>query len=152
MESKTKKIIFAIVVILVAFGIGFTTAYFIAKHRYTKSVDKLEQLLGNGKQSAEDLYKELEQRIKELDGFRATADQLNSNVSECINIVEQSGLAIEQLGRTVESIGSTSSNIGDTIKQLKEGQSRVKQYVAGLEANNRELATKLGQLQSCSGK
>ena len=32
MESKTKKIIFAIVVILVAFGIGFTTAYFIAKH------------------------------------------------------------------------------------------------------------------------
>lgn len=151
MSNKTKVII-SVVVILAAFGIGFSTAYFIAKHRYTKSVDKLEQLLGNGKQSTENLYKELEQRIRELNGFRATADQLNSDVNECINIVEQSGLAIEQLGRTVESIGSTSSNIGDTIKQLKEGQSRVKQYVAGLEENNRELATKLGQLQSCSGK
>ena len=145
--STKSKIIISVIVVLVAFAAGFTISYFIDKVNYTKSIDKLSKLLNDGSNDSKHLYDELERRLNELDGFKRRYDELESTTDNCLRIVEQSGQTIGQLGRTVGEIGATSSNIGDTIKQLREGQQRINDYVNVLEGDNRRLKEELGRLQ-----
>ena len=148
MEKKTKNIIAIIIGGILLFAAGFGTAILISKIRETRSIDRLERILGDGEYTGARVYEGLEQRLKELDEFRATAADLENHTDECIDTVEQSGLTIRQLGNTVERIGTTSTGIGDTIRQLKEGQSKTREYVTELENNNIKLEEELRRIQN----
>jgi SMC interacting uncharacterized protein involved in chromosome segregation len=146
-DKKTKIIIAIIIGSILLYAAGFGTAYFIGKFKYTRSIDRLERILGDGEYTGTRVYEGLEQRLKELDGFRETAANLEAHTDECLDTVEQSGLTIRQLGSTVERIGTTSTGIGDTIRQLKEGQSKTREYVTELENNNIKLEKELRRIQ-----
>ena len=151
MELK-KKIICIIAGAILIFGLGYGTSYLIDKINYTRSTDRLEQLLETGHVSSTELYKELERRLTEFDCITEQFNGLSDGIDECSDIAVQSGHAIEQLRGTVEELGATSSSIGDTIKQLKEGQRRIKEYVGVLEEHNNKLENKLKELQGSSSK
>lgn len=151
MELK-KKIVCIIVGAIVCFAAGFSTSYIIDKLNYTRSADRLEQLLGTGHVSSAELYKELERRIQEFDDITATVNGISDSISNCSDIAEQSGLAIGQLRGTVEELRITSSNIGDTIRQIREGQRHLKIWVGELEENNLRLKGELKELQSSVSK
>lgn len=151
MEIK-KKIICAIVGAILMFGLGYGTSYLIDKINYTRSTNRLEQLLGTGHVSSTELYNELERRIKEFDTITEQFNGISDGIDNCSDIAEQSGLAIGQLRGTVEELGVTSSNIGDTIKQLKEGQRRIKVWVGVLEENNSRLESQLKELQGSTSQ
>ena len=147
MEKKTKIIIAIIIGSILLYAAGFGTCFTISKIRETRSIDRLERILGDGEYTGTRVYEGLEQRLKELDGFRETAANLEAHTDECLDTVEQSGLTIRQLGSTVERIGTTSTGIGDTIRQLKEGQSKTREYVTELENNNIKLEKELRRIQ-----
>lgn len=146
-KNKTKKIVLIVVGVLIAFAAGFGTSYLIDKINYTRSINRLGGLLGDGEYSTARLYSELEQRIREFDDITGKFETVSKDVDECSELAEQSGLTIGQLRSTVESIGTTSTNIGDTIKQLREGQQSIKRYVGKLEDDNSRLKTQLKELQ-----
>ena len=147
MEKKTKIVIAIIVSSILLYAAGFGTCFTISKIRETRSIDRLERILGDGEYTGTRVYEGLEQRLKELDGFRETAANLEAHTDECLDTVEQSRLTIGQLGSTVERIGTTSTGIGDTIRQLKEGQSKTREYVTELENNNIKLEKELRRIQ-----
>lgn len=151
MEIK-KKIICVIVGAILMFGLGYGTSYLIDKINYTRSTDRLEQLLGTGHVSSTELYNEIERRITEFDTITEQFNGISDGIDNCSNLAEQSGLAIGQLRGTVEELGITSTNIGDTIKQLKEGQRRIKTWVGVLEENNSKLESQLKELQGSTGQ
>lgn len=147
MEKKTKIVIAIITGSILLYAAGFGTCFTISKIRETRSIDRLERILGDGEYTGTRVYEGLEQRLKELDEFRETAANLEAHTDECLDTVEQSRLTIGQLGSTVERIGTTSTGIGDTIRQLKEGQSKTREYVTELENNNIKLETELRRIQ-----
>lgn len=147
MEKKTKIIIAIVICGILLYAAGFGTCFAISKIRETRSIDRLERILGDGEYTGTRVYEGLEQRLKELDGFRETAADLESHTDECLDTVQQSKLTIGQLGNTVERIGATSTGIGDTIRQLKEGQSKTREYVIELENNNIKLEKELRRIQ-----
>ena len=147
MEKKTKIIIAIVICGILLYAAGFGTCFTISKIRETRSIDRLERILGDGEYTGTRVYEGLEQRLKELDGFRETAADLEVRTDECLDTVEQSRLTIGQLGSTVEGIGATSSNFGDIIRQLKEGQSKTREYVIELENNNIKLEKELRRIQ-----
>lgn len=147
MDKKNKIIIAIIIGSVLLYAAGFGTAYFIGKFKYTRSIDKLERILGDGEYTGTRVYEGLEQRLKELDGFRETTANIEKDTDKCLDTVKQSRLTIGQLGNTVERIGATSTGIGDTIRQLKEGQSKTREYVVELENNNIKLETELRRIQ-----
>lgn len=147
MEKKTKIIIAIIIGGILLYAAGFGTCFTISKIRETRSIDRLERILGDGEYTGTRVYEGLEQRLKELDGFRETAADLEAHTDECLDTVEQSRLTIGQLGSTVEGMGTTSSNFGDIIRQLKEGQSKTREYVVELENNNIKLEKELRRIQ-----
>lgn len=151
MEIK-KKIICVIVGAILMFGLGYGTSYLIDKINYTKSTSRLEQLLGTGHVSSTELYNEIERRITEFDTITEQFNGISDGIDNCSDLAEQSGLAIGQLRGTMEELGVTSSNIGDTIKQLKEGQRRIKTWVGVLEENNSKLESQLKELQGSTGQ
>ena len=151
MEIK-KKIICAIVGAVLMFGLGYGTSYLIDKINYTRSTDRLEQLLGTGHVSSTELYNELERRIREFDVISEQFNGISDGIDNCSELAEQSGFAIGQLRGTVEELRVTSSNIGDTIKQLKEGQRQIKVWVGVLEENNSRLESQLKELQGSTGQ
>lgn len=151
MEIK-KKIICVIVGAILMFGLGYGTSYLIDKINYTRSTSRLEQLLGTGHVSSTELYNELERRITEFDTITEQFNGISDGIDNCSELAEQSGLAIGQLRGTVEELGTTSTNIGDTIKQLKEGQRRIKVWVGVLEENNSRLESQLKELQGSTGQ
>jgi len=146
-EKKTKIIIAIIIGGILLYAAGFGTCFTISKIRETRSIDRLERILGDGEYTGTRVYEGLEQRLKELDGFRETAADLEAHTDECLDTVEQSRLTIGQLGSTVEGMGTTSSNFGDIIRQLKEGQSKTREYVVELENNNIKLEKELRRIQ-----
>jgi SMC interacting uncharacterized protein involved in chromosome segregation len=146
-EKKTKIVIAIITGSILLYAAGFGTCFTISKIRETRSIDRLERILGDGEYTGTRVYEGLEQRLKELDGFRETAANLEAHTDECLDTVEQSRLTIGQLGNTVERIGATSTGIGDTIRQLKEGQSKTREYVTELENNNIKLEKELRRIQ-----
>ena len=147
MEKKTKIIIAIVICGILLYAAGFGTCFTISKIRETRSIDRLERILGDGEYTGTRVYEGLEQRLKELDGFRETAADLEVRTDECLDTVEQSRLTIGQLGSTVEGMGSTSSKFGDIIRQLKEGQSKTREYVIELENNNIKLEKELRRIQ-----
>lgn len=151
MEIK-KKIICVIVGAILMFGLGYGTSYLIDKINYTRSTSRLEQLLGTGHVSSTELYNEIERRITEFDTITEQFNGISDGIDNCSELAEQSGLAIGQLRGTVEELGTTSTNIGDTIKQLKEGQRRIKVWVGVLEENNSRLESQLKELQGSAGQ
>lgn len=151
MEIK-KKIICVIVGAILMFGLGYGTSYLIDKINYTRSTSRLEQLLGTGHVSSTKLYNEIERRITEFDAITEQFNGISDGIDNCSSLAEQSGLAIGQLRGTVEELGITSTNIGDTIKQLKEGQRRIKTWVGVLEENNSKLESQLKELQGSTGQ
>jgi hypothetical protein len=146
-DKKTKIIIAIIIGSILLYAAGFGTAYFIGKFKYTRSIDRLERILGDGEYTGTRVYEGLEQRLKELDGFRETTANLEKDTDKCLDVVEQSRLTIGQLGSTVDGMGTTSSNFGDIIRQLRAGQSKIREYVTELENNNIELETELRRIQ-----
>ena len=151
-KQKIKKIVFFVVGGLIIFGAGCGTTYLIDKVNYTRSINRLGGLLGDGAYTSARLYDELEQRIREFDDITGQFESISTDINGCSELVEQSRLTIGQLRGTVESIGATSSNIGDTIKQLREGQQRIKVYVGQLEENNSRLEEELIRIQNSTGK
>ena len=147
MEKKTKIIIAIITGSILLYAAGFGTCFTISKIRETRSIDRLERILGDGEYTGTRVYEGLEQRLKELDGFRETTANLEKDTDKCLDVVEQSRLTIGQLGSTVEGMGTTSSNFGDIIRQLRAGQSKIREYVTELEDNNIELETELRRIQ-----
>lgn len=146
-KTKTKKIIAIIAGAMFIFAAGFSTACLISKIKYTNATDRIECLLGDGFNKSAGLYEQLEQRLKELDEYRKQADTIEQSITECSELANQSGFAIGQLRSTVEKLGTTSSSIGDTLKQLREGQQAIKQYVGQLEENNLRFKAEFGRLQ-----
>lgn len=154
MEQKTKKIILVVVCGVCFFAAGFITSGVISKYRYTKSTNKLEQLLGDGYDKSRGLYEQLEQRLKELEVFRGQVTELESTIGQCRGIVEQSESTFGRLGKTMDELRTatstselTSKNIGITIGKLKTGQSRIEALINELERNNKELKGKFRELQ-----
>lgn len=154
MEQKTKKIILVAICGVCLFSAGFITSGVISKYRYTKSTNKLEQLLGDGYDKSKGLYEQLEQRLKELEVFRGQVTELESTLGQCRGIVEQSESTFGRLGKTMDELRAatstselTSKNIGITIGKLKTGQSRIEALVNELERNNKELKGKFRELQ-----
>lgn len=147
MEKKTKIIIAIVICGILLYAAGFGTCFTISKIRETRSIDRLERILGDGEYTGTRVYEGLEQRLKELDGFRETAADLEVRTDECLDTVEQSRLTIGQLGSTVEGMGATSSKFGDIIRQLKEGQSKTREYVIELENNNIKLEKEIRRIQ-----
>lgn len=146
-KTKVKKIIFIVIACLSIFTAGFGASYLISKTKYTKSVDKLGELLGDGKYSATELYSELGRRLTELDTIRKQLDSVGLSINECSDIVKQSGDTIGQLGGSVDELTATATNIGDLIKQLKSGQREITNYVEQLKRDNQRLEDELGKLQ-----
>ena len=148
MEKKIKKIIAFIIGGILLYAAGFGTSFIINKIRETRSIDRLERILGDGEYTGTRVYEGLEQRIREAEGFKETVRGIEGDIDGCLDITEQSGLTLGQLGSTVDGIGATSSSIGDTIRQLKTGQSEIKKYVGELQDNNSRLEEELRRIYS----
>ena len=147
MEQKTKKIILVVVCGVCLFAAGFVTSGVISKYRYTKSTNKLEQLLGDGYDKSRGLYEQLEQRLKELEVFRGQVTELESTVNECNKLVNQSEFTIKQLQTTIERSLTKSEDIGETIKQIRKTQFLIKEYINQIEENNFKLEEKLNKIK-----
>ncbi len=150
--SKKIKIIINIICTLVVLSVGFFSATIISKFRYTKRISKLEQIIRDGNVKSELLSSELEQRIRELDGFREQAKQVDESITESIGIIERTGTTLNELGTTVDELRVESSDIGTTIRNLKEGQRRIRNVFEELSSDNKELEGKIRQLQESINK
>ena len=150
--SKKIKIIINIICAFIILSIGFFSATIISKFRYTKRINKLEQIIKDGNVKSELLSSELEQRIRELDEFREQSKQVDEGITESIRIIERTGTTLNELGTTVEELRIESSNIGDTIRNLKDGQRKIRDSFEELSRNNKELEDKFRQLQESVNK